>query len=235
MNAKVCALLGMLLLVYTANASQLISNGDFGTGDLTDWTVTDSLGLGDFSVTNSIYTPDTGNDTVGALSPSTFYAVSDDYAPQTEDLIQSFTVPTGTTSLLLSYSLFVNDVYANAYGGSQGPGGSVLLLSSAGATIATLQAATDTFESAVGSPNPWVTVTNLSIIGDVVAGNAYKLEFQEIDTTAVINVGVDNVSLVATGATSVPEPNTFIPTLVIAGLFLCRVGYKRFIQESFGG
>jgi hypothetical protein len=92
MLAKVCVCTTLFLLGSSASASQLIVNGNFETGDLTGWSVGDSAGLGDFSVTNLTLTPMTFNGTVGPQQGS-FYAVGDDFGPQTEDLTQTFTIP----------------------------------------------------------------------------------------------------------------------------------------------
>jgi hypothetical protein len=220
MIAKVCACTTIFLLGLSANASQLIANGSFETGDLTGWVATDSGGLGDFSVMSMAFTPLTGNGTVGPQQ-GTFYAVSDDFGPQTEDLTQSFVVPVGTTTALLSFSMFVNDIFGGDFG-SSGPGGSVNLLSSTNTLIHTFTSA-DTFDSPVGNPNPWVTMNNLNVMPFLTPGSTYKLDFQETDVTSLINVGVDNVSLVTTATTGTPEPGTLIPTALMAAFIAWRM------------
>jgi hypothetical protein len=219
MTARACAFTTLFLLGWTASASQLIVNGSFETGDLTGWTATDTGGLGDFSVTKFLFTPLTGNGTVGPQDGG-FYAVSDDYGPQTEDLTQTFTVPLGTTTALLSFSMFVNDVYGGDFG-SSGPGGSVFLLSSTNALITSFYSA-DTFDSPVGNPNPWVTMSNIDVMPFLTPGSTYTLDFQETDVTSLINVGVDNVSLVTTAVAQAPEPDTLIPGALLTALIIWR-------------
>lgn len=219
MTVRVCAFATLFLLGWTANASQLILNGSFETGDITGWVATDSGGLGDFSVMKFPFTPLTDNGTVGPQNGG-FYAVSDDYGPQTEDLTQTFTVPLGTTTAQLSFSLFVNDVFGGDFG-SGGPGGSVRLLSSTNALVTSLYSA-DAFDSPGGNPNPWVTTSAIDVMPFLTPGSTYTLDFQETDVTSLINVGVDNVSLVTSAVTQAPEPGTLIPGALLTAFIIWR-------------
>ena len=151
---RTLASLAIFLLAFaSARADQLITNGGFESG-LTGWTAA-SNGDGNFTANSGTTTPLTFSDTVGAHS-GTFYAVSDDFdGSQTQTLTQSFTTPTSFTSAILSFDMFVNDIEGSAFG-SSGAGGEVSLLTSTGALIAVLNGPVDTFESPMGSPNPYL-------------------------------------------------------------------------------
>ena len=205
------ALLTICLFAFTtARADQLIVNGGFEAG-LTGWTTTSS-GDGSFSVTSAPYTPLNGNATVGARSGS-YYAVSDDYSgSQTHFLTQTFTTPTSFLSATLSFGMFVNDIYGSDFG-SSGTGAQVRLLQSTGQLIAFLYGPVDTFENPVGSPNPYVSYSS-DIASYLNPNSSYRLVFSSSDSAGLINVGIDDVSLVTAGTpttpvAATPEPSTF--------------------------
>lgn len=211
-----------ILAVASARADQLIVNGGFETGTLTGWTAA-SNGDGNFSVVSGTTTPLTYNATVGASS-GTYYAVSDDYdGSQTQTLTQSFTTPNSLLTATLSFDMFVNDVYGEDFG-SDGPGGEVSLLNSTGGLIAVLVLPTDTFENPVGDPNPYLAYSG-DIASLLSANTTYELQFSSTDTTGLINVGVDDVSLVTTSAAT-PEPASF-SLLAIGGLLVYWLAYRK--------
>ena len=73
-----------------------------------------------------------------------------------------------------------------------------------------------------GAPNPWVA-TSLDITSDLTAGDTYQLRFLESDSTTNLNVGVDDVSLMATPTTATPEPKLLLfPLAFLAGIVLFR-------------
>lgn len=218
-------LFSLLLAVSSARADQLITNGSFETG-LTGW-LTASTGDGGFSVIQGTATPLTYNNTVGASAGSS-YAVSDDYSSsQTQFLRQFFTAPSGFQTATLSFAMFVNDIYGADFG-SSGPGAQVSLLNSLGAVIANLFGPVDTFENPVGSPNPYRQYS-LNIASLLTPGSTYGLQFSSADTTNLINVGVDNVSLVTANATAVtPEPTT----LSLVGLGSILLAWTAFYKKT---
>ena len=219
------ASLAILLFAFTsARADQLIVNGGFETGSLAGWTTT-STGDGGFSATSPSVTPLTYNATVGPHSGS-YYAVSDDYsASQTQYLTQTFTTPTSFQSATLSFAMFVNDIYGADYG-SSGVGGQVSLLNSLGSLIATLYGPVDTFENPVGSPNPYVSFSK-DISSYLAAGTTYQLQFSSADSTDLINIGVDDVSLItSSAAAATPEPST-ISLMATGGMFVFWIAYRK--------
>ncbi len=199
-------------LAFDANADvQLITNGGFETG-LTGWTVTSSAGSGGswFADTNP-FTPLTGHSTVGPFS-GTGYAVTDQVGPGVNALSQDYTVPGGTTSLTLTFDMFINDWAPSAGDESM----SVLILGIGGNPVTgagTTLISTDTLVTA-GVPNPYIAY-DFAIAG-FVTGDTYVLDFRETDTVFNMNVGLDDVSLDAAVA-GVPEPSTIVLLLGALG------------------
>ena len=222
---RILASLAVFLLAFaSARADQLIVTGGFETGNLSGWTAS-STGDGNFSVTSATITPLTGNATVGPHS-GTFYAVSDDFSgSQTQTLTQSFTTPTSFSTAILSFEMFVNDITGGDFG-SSGPGGQVSLLNSVGGLIAVLYGPVDTFESPVGAPNPYLLFSQ-NIAAFLNPNTTYELQFSSTDTSALINVGVDDVSLVTTASTSpVPEPASG-SLFALGGVLVFWLAYKK--------
>jgi len=208
-----------LALAFSAKADiQLITNGGFETGDLTGWTVTSSGGSGGtWLADNATFTPLTGNPTVGAASGN-WYAVTDQFAPGVNALSQSFTVPLGTTHVVWSFDMFVDDwgpdftpatQYVQALllaGGADPLVGAPILSYVPGAPVLVT----------AGVPNPYLAY-NLDITGMVTDGQTYQVDFLESDNVAPMNVGVDNVSVVAT-----PEPASVALLLgILAAVGVC--------------
>lgn len=218
---RTLASLAIFLFAFTAaRADQLITNGGFESGTLAGWTAT-STGDGNFSVTSAAYTPLTYNATVGANSGS-YYAVSDDYSgSQTQYLTQTFTTPGSFNSATLSFAMFVNDVYGEDFG-SSGPGGEVSLLNSMGGLIAVLYGPLDTFDDPAGDPNNYVLFSE-DIASLLAANTTYELQFSSTDTSGLINVGVDDVSLVTTAT---PEPAS-LSLFTTGGLLVLWLAYRK--------
>lgn len=92
-----------------ARAGELITNGGFETGTFLGWTEFDQAGgSGSWFVSSSTTAPLSGLSTVGPASGS-FYAVTDQTGPGAHVLLQSFTVAPGSSSVILSFDMFVND------------------------------------------------------------------------------------------------------------------------------
>ena len=205
-------------LAFDANAVELINNGGFETG-LTGWTVASSAGSGgSWFADTGTSTPLTGNPTVGPHS-GTGYAVTDQVGPGVNALSQSYTVPLGTTSLTLTFDMFIND-WASSTGDETMK---VLVLSAGGnpvtgaGTLSTLFSG-DTLVTG-GVPNPYVAF-NFAITS-FVPGDTFILDYQETDTLFNMNVGLDDVSLNA-AAGPVPEPRSvalLLAALAAMGVF----------------
>ncbi|HYA89849.1 MAG TPA: PEP-CTERM sorting domain-containing protein [archaeon] len=225
------SLLVLSALSGTARAdSQLITNGNFATGDLTGWTEADQAGgSGSWFVSSTTSSPLSGFQTPGPPGSDSFYALTDQTGPGSHVLIQSFTVPVGTTSLVLTFNMFSND----QDGGPFCPGaldytiepnqcarvdiltaGAGAFDTGAGVVGNLYETATQTVEEAT---NPWVSYT-FDLTG--LAPGTYQLRFGEVDNQDFFQQGVDDVSLVA----STPEPGTLL--LLGTGL-LSALGLKR--------
>jgi hypothetical protein len=208
----------LFALAFGAKAD-LLTNGNFETGTLAGWTVTTSPGSGGswFADTGNT-TPETGNPTVGAAGGN-FYSVTDQFFPGVNALSQSFTVPLGSTKIIWSFSMFVNDwgpdftpatqfVQALLLAGGANPitGTPLLVVNATGPVLVV-----------GGQPNPYVNYS-VDLTGVVTAGQTYQIDFLERDNFFPMNVGVDNVSVNAA-----PEPGSIA---LFAGVLL-TVGFIR--------
>ena len=238
MSHRLTAVVVGVLFALSLRASELFTNGGFETGDLTGWTVTSTPDSGDyFFADDTTITPDNGYPTVGPYSGS-WYAVNDStylgVFPESTALTQTVTIPVGTTDVMFSADIFVNDVYGSLYG-SSGLGGEIAIWANgANPLTATplfvLYGPTDTFQSDPGTPNAYVPVS-MDITADVIAGTAYEFGVLESDSTGPIDVGVDNFSL---AATSVPEPAMLLPAGLLAlGMLIFRARRRDRTTEGF--
>lgn len=230
-------------------ASQLIVNGGFETGTLSGWTLSSEAGSyagSDFFASKSTTTPISGSATSGAES-GTYYAVSDGVGPATEVLSQTFTVPTGLSSVVLSYSLFVDsasgDVIDTAAGLDYSQGANqyadVSLLSSGTSVFSTSSGVLRDFyqgtDNAAPIPNAY-TNYSFNITSLVSAGGTFTLRFAEVDNLGPLNMGIDNVSIVTTAVTPTPEPDSvtlgFLSMIAFSALLLIRNNAARRRQPS---
>ncbi len=202
------AVFAVLALAIPGRATELILNGGFESGDTSNWLLADSIDSpGLFSVTDGFGSPLNGLPTVGPAGGS-YYAVSDQYGPGDHALYQFFTVPTQFAQITLSFDMFVND-----WPPAHQTGGSADLFHATdnpltGTPIKTFYSSDA--EVLSGEPNPWVTT--VFDLTSLTPGQTYMLRFFESDSQGFLNVGVDNVSLDASGTIpdsgDVPEPST---------------------------
>jgi len=218
--------------ILRADGTQLITNGSFGTGDLTGWTETDETGgSGSWFVLSGTTEPVSGLTTVGP-DGTTNYASSDQTGPGAHALIQSFTVPLGTTSVDLSWDMFINDLDGTFCTGldytvPEVECGTVAILAAGSNPLTTTTGVVDSIftgtAGATAGPNGWVGYN--AVITNLTPGTTYELQFAEADNQSFFDMGIDNVSLVATG--NVPEPAT-------SGLMLLGVGLLLVMQKRLG-
>jgi len=224
------AMLAYFSAQSSARAIELISNGNFETGNFSGWTIPAFPGgftnSGNWFVdTPGTTTPLSGNFTAGNGLGGSFYAVTDQTWASTHVLSQKFTVPGPASSVILSFQMFAND-----YDG--GPIVDPIGLDHTGpanqhARVDILSAAAPAFGTGAGvlanyflgvdsgtDPNPYKTYT-FNITALVGSGGTYTLRFAQTDNQNYFNLGVDNVSI---NFTAVPEPSGL--SLLLSGLVL---------------
>ncbi|HVO99271.1 MAG TPA: S53 family peptidase [Bryobacteraceae bacterium] len=159
--------------------------------------------------------------------------MTDQFGPGINSLSQSFTVPLDAIgNLSFTFDMFIND-WTGDYGGTSGFGSMEVLFLSAGGdpvtgagTIATAFNG-DTLVSG-GVPNPYVSFS-FGISG-YTPGATYILDFLETDVAYPMNVGVDNVSILATeSGGGVPEPSSI--ALLLGALAAMGVARRRQLWE----
>jgi hypothetical protein len=205
-------------VAFTVNATQILTNGSFESG-LTGWTVTNSTTDGSsWFVTNQPRTPINGYPTPGPSNGS-YYAVTDDVGPGLHAITQTFTDPLGTTSAIISFDVFMNDVYG--LGGNPQiscvcliPGGADPLTAT---PIQILYGPFDLFQSNPATTNPYVHVSE-DISSFMAPGQTYQLRVL-VKNSNPYDVGVDNFSL---NVTTSPEPSTFVPLVLLTAFLAYR-------------
>lgn len=239
--------------ITAAHAQELLTNGDFEAGNFAGWNrvlVEESGG----AVSRNFALTAPGANTPGSVSFATapnaaggsFYAVGVADAPGQSAMIQTFTVPaSGFSSLTLTFQMFVNDQSeSQLFGGpfvdptgldhtTGGTGNNnqharVDILSSAAAPFST--ASGDVVRNlylGLDSPNLVNGYTSYSfdMTPFLTPGSTYQLRFAEVDNLSALNIGVDNVSLLASNTppivgASAPEPGTAAFFVTLTSLLL---------------
>ena len=219
-----------------AGATELITNGNFETGTFAGWTtVLQFASAGDFFVgTPGLPTPRNGLSTqsAGGLPHGSFYAVTDQGGIGANALLQDFLVGAGSTSVILSFDLFVNSYGTPAvnpagldYNAAPNQHGRVDLLTSTATPFSTSIGVLRNFyigsDPIVGGPNPFIHYS-FDITSLVGTGGSFQLRFAEVDKRSYFNLGVDNVSISAI-TTAVPEPES----LLLSGLGVAMLAVQR--------
>lgn len=241
------SVLALAALSMPAQAQQqLISNGNFETGNFTGWLLANQANTADIANQDHFYVSTPGANTPVSNFPTApnpqggnHYAVTDSNDPGAHALIQSFTVPFHVTKLTLTYQMFVND--QSGFGPVIDPTGldyttggtfndnqqaRVDILTSGASSLSTASAdvVKNFYDSVDGTnPAPYTTYT-YDLTGLLTAGQTYQLRFAEVDNLGTINQGVDNVGITAF-TSPVPEAGSFAAFTLLAsgaGLMLRR-------------
>lgn len=241
MTKKILTLAAIGALVTSsafAAPMELITNGDFETGNYSGWNPNVRPGSsGNLNIsTPGANAPLSGSSTAANPFGGFFYSVTDQIGPGSYALTQSFAVPLGTTSVQFSFQMF-----ANTYGGTiiDPIGLDHNGNSNEHARVDILLASTaDPFSTAVGdivgnyylgtdnsstNPNPYTNYL-FNLTGVLTGGQSYILRFGQVDNRGFFNQGVDNVSILADGNV-VPEPGSL--ALVLLGFGLVAAGLQR--------
>lgn len=216
-----------------AAPTQLITNGDF-SGGIAGWTVVNQAGGSGSWYVDTVGTtvPVSGFNTNGA-GGSGNYAVTDQTGPGSHSLFQGFTVSAGTSSVTVSFSMFAND-WSNAGAVDAGHLDALSTARNQHTRVDVIKTTAGAFSVAAADivatlVAPMVDVGNdphaflnysFDISSAVAAGGSFVLRFAEVDNQGNFNVGVDNVSILAT---TVPEPASLA---LVAGALLA-VGAAR--------
>ncbi len=238
LGVVLAAALLVAFAVSPAVAQELLTNGDFETGDLTGWTVMDS-GIGTFGISApGALSPISGFPTSPNAGGGTSYAVSDQNGPGTHALIQTFTVPGPAALVVLRFEMFVND--QSGLGPLVNPAGlddtafpnqhaRVDILTAAATPFDTGPSVLANFYMGVDpgpTPNPYIPYV-FDITAAVGAGGTYQLRFAEVDNQLFLQQGVDNVSIEFTPAA--PTMGTWAAALLALLLLLAgltAIGYR---------
>ncbi|MGK2858121.1 MAG: hypothetical protein ACSLFQ_13040, partial [Thermoanaerobaculia bacterium] len=219
----------------TMSAQELLTNGDFESGALAPWVVTDLAGSGGtfYLSTPGANTPVSPFATAPNPAGGAFYAISDQMAEGTHALTQSFTVPAGSVSVTLSFEMFVND--QNKVGPIVDPAGlDHNAVPNQHARVDILTAASTPFDTTAGvvanfytsvdpgvNPNAY-TSYSFDITPFVGAGGTFQIRFAETDNQGQLHLGVDNVSILALAAVPYPA-NAALGPATLDGYESCDV------------
>lgn len=233
MNVKAIkmTLAGVVLCISGFANANLITNGDFETGDFTAWN-TSQLGGSTLGVLGNPGDADLG----GSLTSDSYAFAGNQTGPSQNIFWQSFVVPNSLSALIFTFDY----TYEN-FGAFTNPFSDTLdhtslpnqqfrveiLTGSANfQTVAPADIVFSAFQTLPTSPNPlaWTSLTQ-DITTSVLAyqGQNLIVRFAQADNTGPFDIGFDNVALNATTA-SVPTPATL--ALFCLGLLTLAVTRK---------
>jgi len=216
-------------------AIELISNGNFETGNFSGWTIPSFPGADTnsgnwFIDTPGTQTPLSGYSTAGNATGGSFCAVTDQTWFSTHALSQTFTVPGAASSVVLSFKMFVNDYHGSSivdpigldHTGPANQHARVDILSSAAPPFDTGAGVLANYYLGVDAgtdPNPY-TIYTFNITALVGGGGTYTLRFAQVDNQNNLNLGVDNVSI---NFIPIPEPSALtLPVFGAISMLLAR-------------
>jgi hypothetical protein len=207
----------LLSLVPAASAGELLTNGGFEAG-VAGWTLFDQAGgSGSFFVQSGTGSPLNGFG-VPAPPQGTNAAMTDQGGPGTHVLLQSFTVPLGSTSVMLSFQSFIGNQAAAFnpdsvdYTVIPNQQAIVDILGSVGGAFD--NPSTAVVNAFTSTANGGYSPVSFDLTSFVTPGSTYTLRLAEVDNQLFFNAGFDDVSIQAVGA--VPEPGSAV-------LLLCGV------------
>lgn len=182
----------------SANATNLITNGDFETGNLAGWALADSDSGSWFVIGNGAPTALNGFPTPVLSGGGDFVAMTDQFGPGSHNLSQTLVL--GAGSFVLSF-----DARGSDQSNSGGAPDQQYIVTVDGTTIA----------GPIIDPN-WASFSYTLTLG----AGSHTIAFQENDDRLYYAAGLDNVSL-----TAVPDASTW--ALMIAGFGMVGFAMRR--------
>lgn len=232
-------------VVQQANAAviQLIANGNFETGSFAGWSTFDLAGgTGQWNIdTPGTTTPLSSQSTLPNPLGGNFYAVTDQGGPGTHSLLQLFNVPVNMTAMTLSFEMFANNQAGTTtinpagldHTATPNQHARVDILRAAAAPFSTSVAdvVSNFFLGSDAGSNPHPFQSYSFNISSLAPGTTYQLRFGEVDNQLFYNMGVDNVSILATtrDGGAIPEPTSLVSWLVLTG---CGLVFQRSTRQS---
>ena len=107
----VLALICLALFAPAGAAAANVVNGDFETGDLRGWNVSQATGLGDWFAYEGTEPPISGKEVAGSVPPppqGDFAAITDEYNPDTLILYQDIGLPPGLDHRLSLFAFYAS-------------------------------------------------------------------------------------------------------------------------------
>jgi len=195
--------------VPCAWAQNLITNGNFETGTFAGWTeMNQAGGAGNFYINAPGSNTPFGFPTAANPIGGSFYAVTDTSGPGSHVLYQSFVVPANVHILSLSFQMFTNNqpgvvftppnLNYNLGAGSNEQARVDILNSVASPFDVGASVVSNLYDGASTGANPHAyTAMTFNLIGVASTPGTYYLRFAEADNQGQLNLGIDNVSLIA--------------------------------------
>lgn len=226
----------LVAVAAPVTAQELITNGGFETGDYTGWSTNVQAGSsGNLTViANGANGPISNSATQVNAGGGAFVSMTDQGGPGAYDLRQSFLVPLGATSVILTFDHVATDWSGSGgivdpigldFTGPANQHARVDLLVGTAAAFSTAPAdilATFYLGVDAGTPASWTTSITNNITGFVTPGQSYIIRFGQVDNQLFFNQGVDNVSVFAAG---IPEPATW--AMLISGFGMIGFAARR--------
>lgn len=235
-------MIGLILSIINTSAQELVTkeliiNGDFEQGNWGGW---DKYKIAMFERGFFLSRPGTETpvsqktknwELLTATNPTggNYYMVTDQIGAGINVLLQTFTVPEGTTQVTLQFQLFVNSYYCDndlPISFCKNPtaiinrcGLSLSCGDNQHARVDILRANTNPFSTSAtdvlrnlylgidyGSNPHNYTTYSFDITDTVITPGKYILRFAEVDNRSFLNMGIDNISIQATIVETPPEP-----------------------------
>ena len=216
----------LLLSSERALASiELITNGDFETGDFTGWTNSSFMSGRAFTINDGTFGPAGPGQRLAPIS-GLYDAVSSQTGPGQNLVTQVIQVPLNVSNATFSWTDRIRN--HSPFGGFSDPNQEfrVLVEGIAGGLIQEL------FSTNPGDPTQQIGPNNrsfdLTTLLQGLAGQNIQIAFEQQDNLGYLNATIDDVSLQVETIGSVPEPTAALVWVLLASCFGCTTSRRRF-------